>query len=153
MYLCGVDEAAGVIISVYGTGPHSEEEYERAMRDVERVDAHVASNGGALVHFVIEERGSEQPPAKWRRRFAEQIETVNAMPYYFVFVSESALLRGAFTAVNWLRRERPGHHLHAFSSFASACAWLRESTSSDYPKLESLLAITRSAVLTTVVRC
>ncbi|MEY2933613.1 MAG: hypothetical protein RL033_4362, partial [Pseudomonadota bacterium] len=48
--------------------------------------------------------------------------------YYFAFVSPNLLIRGVFTAVMWLTRGRPGHHLVAFSDVAQASLWLQAQT-------------------------
>lgn len=138
MYLGGIDEHAGVVLTIYGAGAHSDAEYERSLADVYRVDALVAARGGGLVHFVIEEPDSESPSAQWRKRFAAMSSELRSQPYYFAFVSDSALIRGGFTAVRWLRGERPGHHLAAFATFEQACAWIRETTGTAYPMLEAL---------------
>jgi hypothetical protein len=144
MYLGGIDERAGVVITIYCAGAHSDAEYERSIADVHRVDALTAAGGGALVHIVIEDEGSESPSPKWRRRFAAISGELRAQPYYFAFVTNSALIRGGFTAVRWLRGERKGHHLAAFASFEQACAWIREMTGAAYPRLEALHAEARA---------
>jgi hypothetical protein len=144
MYLGGIDEDARVVITIYGAGSHSDDEYERSIQDVYRVDALAAAESGALVHIVIEDDGSESPSARWRKRFADMGAALRAQPYYMAFVTDSALIRGGFTAVRWLRGERRGHHLAAFATFEQACAWIRQTTGAAYPRLEALYAGARA---------
>ena len=144
MYREGTDDDAGVVITIYCAGSHADDEYERSIQNMHRVDGLAARRGAALVHFVIEDQGSESPSAKWRKRFAEVGETTRARSYHFALVTSSTLIRGGFTAMQWMRGERPGHHLAAFSTFEQACAWVRQTTGASYPRLEALYAETRA---------
>jgi hypothetical protein len=55
---------------------------------------------------------------------AEANNQLLAERYYFALVSPKLVFRGVFTAINWLTRQRPGHHLAAFPDVAQASAWL-----------------------------
>lgn len=54
-----------------------------------------------------------QPNAHWRRRFAE-VHDKATRPMHVSVVTESALIRGVVTAMNWLVRPRSNYSLVAF---------------------------------------
>ncbi len=100
----------------------SDSEYEGVIGAWERLfrDA----KGRPAVGVVVVPVGHAQPNVFWRRRFAE-VHGKESGPVYVAVVTQSAVIRGVITAVNWLMRRRANYHSHAFDTIEAAAEKLR----------------------------
>lgn len=123
MYASKTDERAGLIVGVY-RGVSDDRDYAEAIASILASDASAA--GRSLTHacMLVIEGDVLPPPPVWRQRMAEANNQLQAERYYFALVSSKLVFRGVFTAVSWLTRKRPGHHLAAFPDVAQASVWL-----------------------------
>lgn len=123
MFASRTDEGAGLIVGVY-RGASDERDYAAAVASIITSDASAARRSLAHACMLVLEGEMPPPPPIWRQRMADANNQLLAERYHFALVSPKLILRGAVTAVSWLTRKRPGHHLAAFSDVAQACAWL-----------------------------
>lgn len=77
----------------------------------------------APVFILLAEAGSEPPDAKWRKRIADASRNVNENSLV-VFVSESTLIRGIVTAINWIRP--PHYATTVVGSIHEAIEWVEK---------------------------
>lgn len=123
MYASKTDEEAGLIVGVY-RGVSDDHDYAAAIASIVASDASAASRPLTHACLLVAEGDISPPPPIWRQRMAEANNQLRAERHYFALVSAKLVIRGVFTAVSWLTRKRPGHHLAAFSDVAQASAWL-----------------------------
>ena len=123
MYASKADEQLGLIVGVY-RGASDDRDYADAIAGIVASDASAASRSLTHACVLVVEGDMAPPPPIWRQRMAEANNQLLAEKYYFALVSPKLVFRGVFTAVTWLTRKRPGHHLAAFSDVAHAAAWL-----------------------------
>jgi hypothetical protein len=123
MYASKTDEQLGLIVGVY-RGASDDQDYADAIAGIVSSDANAASRSLTHACMLVVEGDMAPPPPIWRQRMAEANNQLRAEKYYFALVSPKLVFRGVFTAVSWLTRKRPGHHLAAFSDVAQAAAWL-----------------------------
>jgi hypothetical protein len=141
---CG-DQQAGVLVGVYAGHVDTAEDYQACLRAI--VDADAAAVRGHVPFACLLVTGTETsaPPPRWRQRMATTNSEVLSPTYYFALVSPSLVIRGVFTAVQWLTRLREGHQHAVFPTFEAASRWIRDNAKRDYPQLESLYARARSS--------
>jgi hypothetical protein len=137
MYTYCADELACLTVSIW-SGVSSDADYLRAIEVFETMDRVAAKSGKKNVHVSVVEAGYPQPPAVWRKKIGAVNRGMSCREYYFALVTQSALVRGVFTAVRWLVGAREGHHSAAVHSFAEAAARVRRSSGEAYPGLEML---------------
>jgi hypothetical protein len=123
MYASKTDEHAGLIVGVY-RGVCDERDYAEAIASIVASDASAASRSLTHACMLVVEGEMAPPPPVWRQRMAEANNQLRAEKYHFALVSPKLVFRGVFTAVSWLTRRRPGHHLAAFPDVAQASDWL-----------------------------
>jgi hypothetical protein len=123
MYASKTDEQTGVIVGVF-RGASADQDYAAAVASILASDANAARRSLTHTCLLVVEEDVPPPPPIWRQRMAEANNQLLAERYYFALVSPKLVLRGVFTAVSWLTRKRPGHHLAAFGDIAQASAWL-----------------------------
>lgn len=71
------------------------------------------------IHFV--DRENPMPNAKWRERMAQASSSLRSRPL-IAFASESPIVRGVVTAVNWLRP--PAYDFTVTGTFDDAVRWV-----------------------------
>ncbi|HTV17985.1 MAG TPA: hypothetical protein VMG12_04920 [Polyangiaceae bacterium] len=105
-------------------GTPEDRDYAESIASIAVSDASAARQ--ALTHacVLVIEGTMVPPPPIWRQRMAEANNQLMAERYYFALVSPKLVFRGVFTAITWLTRRRPGHHLVAFPDVAQASTWL-----------------------------
>jgi hypothetical protein len=127
MYASSTDESAGLLVGVY-RGAVRDQDYARAIASIVACDANAVSRGLVSTALMVTDAATPSPPPIWRQRMAKSNNGLLAERYYFAFVSPNLLIRGVFTAVLWLTRGRPGHHLVAFSDLEQASQWIQAHT-------------------------
>lgn len=140
MFVEARDREAGLAVWILGppsSGEADHEAFVAASRGLEQTSRHPHP---ALI--LIVDRGFPPPNAGWRKRYAES--TPQTRPgSLFAFVSSSAIARGVYTALNWLR---PPPYIHAsFDDVEHAERWI-ESVRGPTPELRALVARARSSM-------
>jgi hypothetical protein len=123
MYASKTDEQTGLMVGIY-RGDSTDEDHAAAVASIVASDANAARRSLTHTCLLVVEDDVPPPPPIWRQRMAEANNQLLAEKYYFALVSAKLVVRGVFTAVNWLTRKRLGHHLAAFADVAQASAWL-----------------------------
>jgi hypothetical protein len=138
VFLHAFDLVEATAVFVF-TGPaNTDRDYERYLEVIRMLDARVAGRDAALVQIV--DSGSPIPNASWRRRIAEQTKTFRCRPT-FALVSDSALVRGAQVAINWIRP--PPFPMSVVATFEQAVSWSEARRGRPIPVLASLLRAAR----------
>lgn len=146
MYVSAADEDPTTLVGIYQGRAQHDADYERCIQSIIDADALATARARRFVCMLLIGDEVQRPPPLWRRRMADANNALRAREYYFALVSPSMLIRGVFTAINWLTKPRPGYHAAPFEHFAQAAEWIRKQTGEPYPRLESLQASARAAL-------
>jgi hypothetical protein len=146
MYMSAADEGSTTLVGIYQGRAQHDADYERCIQSIIDADALATARASRFVCLLIIGDEVQRPPPLWRRRMADANNAIRAKEYYFALVSPSMLIRGVFTAINWLTKPRPGYHSAPFEHFDQAAEWIRTQTGERYPRLESLEATARAAL-------
>jgi hypothetical protein len=121
MLSMAIDEDASVAVWLM-TGRHnSDEDYERYVTSLLDLRERARVRGGGTGLFYAD-RDNPVPNAAWRRKMAEASKDYPPNCLY-AMVSESMVVRGVVTAINWLRP--PTYDFVTVATMEEALAWLR----------------------------
>lgn len=124
MFASASDDSTGTLLGVFSGAVVSDAHYEQSLTDMERIDRVAAQSGIALTYVCVVDSQVPRPPAVWRKRFSDANYGVKADRFYFVMVTNSMLIRGVYTAVNWVTPKRDGQHYGVVGSIEEAQRWL-----------------------------
>jgi hypothetical protein len=142
MFLEAYDDPSATGVWLW-TGDHnSDDDYGRWVEAITEAEARFRERSFVVV-MVVDPGNPVAPPAV-RRRVAEA-STKHWSNAAFVLVSESRVVRGAFTAINWLRKPTFEHHVCA--TFERALEWVQRERGVERLPLERLLQAARDRVV------
>jgi len=124
MYVNATDETFGVLVGVFSGADITEQHYEQSLAEMTRIDQIAAARSAPFVYVVIVDRDVPRPPAVWRKRFSDANYGVKSQRFYFAMVTTSMLMRGVFTAVNWVTPKRAGQEYIVLGETAEVEHWL-----------------------------
>ncbi len=104
MFTYAYDEKACAAVFLFTGDTNDDEDFERYIEAVDELDR--LANGrpeAAVVTFV--ERGNPPPNAKWRQKIGERSRLLKTRAVA-VLVSESPMIRGVMTVLNWIAPKR-----------------------------------------------
>lgn len=100
MYFYAEDTAAAAIVIIH-RGVSSDADQQGYVDAITAMNERYGVNG-TPIFILINDVDGQPPDAKWRKRIADV--TRESSPHALVaFVSESPLMRGIVTAINWIR--------------------------------------------------
>lgn len=124
MFASASDDSTGTLLGVFSGAVVSDAQYAQSLTDMERIDKLAATSGMAMTYVCVVDSQVPRPPAVWRKRFSDANYGVKANRFFFVMVTNSMLIRGVYTAVNWVTPKRDGQHYGVVSSIEEAQRWL-----------------------------
>jgi hypothetical protein len=101
------DPSMHVLVAL-SSGTHDDAEFERIMSEVSDLDRMGSEQQHAIAFVLLLKQGDEPPNAHWRRRLADHRAGLRSPRVFASIVTESALVRGVLTAVNWIAPVPPG---------------------------------------------
>jgi hypothetical protein len=114
------DRAFGIGVGVFSGPVNTAEDYERYCDAVKRLDE-LATTVPVPAFALVLDRDSPRPDAVWRKRLAHARDGLRSKPLV-ALVTESALLRGAIQAAQWIS-PRPFPFV-VVERFDEAAAWI-----------------------------
>jgi hypothetical protein len=124
MFASASDDSTGTLLGVFSGAVVSDAHYARSLADMERMDKLAAGRGIPFTYVCVVDSQVPRPPASWRKRFSDANFGVKSERFYFVMVTNSMLIRGVYTAVNWLTGKRDGQQYGVVGSVEEAQTWL-----------------------------
>jgi hypothetical protein len=122
MFSFAVDRAHGNCIWLFSGESNSDDDFARYVATFTLVDA-VALQHELPAGILVVDRGNPMPNAVWRKRMAEASSSLKSRPLV-AFASESPLVRGVVTAINWLRPAP--FEFTVTSTFDDAVRWIEQ---------------------------
>lgn len=135
MFTSRFDRKAHAVLWLMSGSSNSDADYENYISSILEFDA-MASPwkwAAAFMHVDVE---NPRPSPLWRQRIAQATITLKSRPF-FALSSESAMMRGVITAINWLRP--PPFVFSTHATFAGSVAWMEGQTGQPLPSAMELL--------------
>lgn len=121
MFTYAFDDKICIAIFLF-TGPDNDDaDFVRYLAAVDELDARAMGRPEAAVVTVVE-RGNPPPNAKWRKKIGERSRLLKSKPIA-VLVSESPVIRGVMTVLNWIAPQRFEESV-VTSTFDEAIDWI-----------------------------
>jgi len=127
---------------------NTDDDFARYIATIQRFDTMAAGWSSAVAVMVVD-KDNPRPDAVWRKRMADASTHIRSKPV-FALVSQSPIIRGVLTAINWLRP--PPFETAAFASFEEATQWAQQRTGRSLPILAQLLDRARQDAATGTIR-
>lgn len=121
MFCAAADETLGLHVFLFSGDEASDADFGAYVARLEALIAAPEHVSGSAVAVLIVDAGSPAPNAVWRQRIAEVGGRAPAGTA-FALVSDSALVRGVATAVQWLKPQP--YARKTVGRFDDAVAWL-----------------------------
>jgi len=124
------------------TGPtNTDDDYRRYIEEIHRLDPKGAGRDAPAAILIVD-KGNPIPDARWRREIAEASATLKTENGLFVVVSDSRLVRGAVTAINWIRP--PPYEWSVHDDLNEAIRWVESKRGRPLPVIAELVAQARA---------
>jgi hypothetical protein len=128
MYFSVYQPSQTTLLTLSG-GKLSEADWQQLYEDVLCLMKDSRQARRTMMMIAISQNDAERPNATWRRRFAELRNQSQQIPSVLTaIVTQSLLIRGIITAINWIVPAKPTEHTIAVNSFEEAHVWLRQKT-------------------------
>ncbi len=121
MFAQAWDAGHGVVLWLI-SGATTDADYARYITAIRQMDER-GRNYTKPAAVLVADPDAPVPNATWRKRIAEVTTEVRS-DAVFALVSESPLVRGVLTALNWIHP--PRYQARAFANVEDAAAWFTE---------------------------
>jgi hypothetical protein len=105
-------------------GGQTTAEHERVYAAIAALDRSGRGRNAPIGFVYLVARDNPAPDAYWRRRFAEQRKTFGSPRVYLSIVSQSALIRGVLTAMNWIAPQPANMTSVTHATFEECATWI-----------------------------
>jgi hypothetical protein len=142
--------AHALVIVCTAAVEHTTKQHEDFMAAVQKLDDDGAAHGRPVSFLLVLDPGTPSPSAYWRQLYAEQRAGLKSPQAHIAIVTQSAVLRGVLTAMNWIKPD-PAHvkSVH-HASVQDAVTWLEQARQEPLPQLVSLYGLARANARTAV---
>jgi hypothetical protein len=121
--------------------------YDQTCRErLQQIETAKRVGAKAIFQLIIVGRECSSPNAQQRKQIAELDLHVGELRSTTLLITRSALIRGAQTAINWIRPQPRGTRLETFADTASALKWLHQHNPEIAPATAALVQRVDSAV-------
>jgi hypothetical protein len=101
MLKLATDFNAHVMVAAMASG-QSQEEHGQVYAAVAELDRSGRQHAHPIAFVYLVAPDNKPPDAHWRRRFAEQRKAFGSPRVFLSVVTQSAVIRGVLTAMNWI---------------------------------------------------
>jgi hypothetical protein len=134
-----LDLGARVLVASMAGGQVAAD-HERVYAAIEDLDRRGRELARPIAMIFVVGPDNPAPDAYWRRRFAEQRKTFGSPHVYLSMVTQSAIMRGVLTAMNWIAPEPPNMTSATHATFEESAAWVEVQQGTPRTVLRALLA-------------
>jgi hypothetical protein len=117
-------DASHNVLVAFVTGATDNAANERLYAAVESLDRAGKQRNGPIAMMLLLAPDAEPLNAHWRKRFADQRKNLTAPRAFLSVITQSAMLRGVMTAMNWINQ--PPAHIKSqnHATFEESAAWI-----------------------------
>jgi hypothetical protein len=120
------------------SGPQSSADHEKVLGAVDTLDRNGRDKARKVGLILLLGADTQPPNAHWRRRYAEQRKAFKASAVYTSVVTQSAILRGVMTAMNWISPDPPHVKSVHHATFREAATWVEQMQGTSVANLRRL---------------
>jgi hypothetical protein len=121
------------------SGVHLSSDHEKVYAAIEDLDRRGREKSRPIAMVYLVARDNVAPDAHWRRRFAEQRKTFGSPHVYLSIVSQSPVIRGVLTAMNWIAPQPRNMTSATHATFEESAAWIEHHQGTSRVALRALL--------------
>ena len=144
MFTFSYDAAFRLAVFLFSGNENTDADYQAYCDIIGKLATRLQAYEGSAVSLpasvIVVDPHNPIPNARWRQEIAEVSARLRP-PMIVAMVSDSSLVRGAITAMNWLRP--PPFEIQTFPTFEDALAWLETRREVKLPQLTALLSEAR----------
>jgi hypothetical protein len=133
-----VDVEAHVMLACMAGGQVTSD-HERVYEAIEDLDRGGRERRHAIGMIFVVSRDNPAPEAYWRRRFAEQRNTLRSPRVLLAMVTQSAIMRGVLTAMSWIAPEPVNMTTITHATFEESAEWMEANQGTSRTVLRGLL--------------
>jgi hypothetical protein len=115
------------VLVVYVAGPQGTPDHEKVLEAIGKLDRDGRDRNRKVAFILLLGPETQAPNAYWRRRYAEQRKALVAPRVFISVITESAILRGVMTAMNWISPDPPHVKSVNHATFLDSAAWVEQS--------------------------
>jgi hypothetical protein len=123
MLRLSIDPEAHVMLASMAGGQTSAE-HERVYAAIEKLDRGGRERAHPIAMVFVVSRDNPAPDADWRRRFAVQRKELGSPGVFLSIVTQSPIMRGVLTAMNWIVPQPPHMTSVTHATFDECAAWI-----------------------------
>ena len=105
-------------------GGQTTAEHERVYAAIAELDRSGQGHSAPIGFVYLVARDNPAPDAYWRRRFAQQRKTFGSPHVYLSIVTQSPLMRGVLTAMNWIVPQPRHMTSQTHATFDECATWI-----------------------------
>jgi hypothetical protein len=105
-------------------GRQTSADHERVHAEIAKLDRIAHDRGGPMGLMFVLAADAPAPDAYWRRRFAEQRRACVSPHVFMSLITESAVIRGVITAMNWVVPEPPHWTTATHATVEESATWI-----------------------------
>jgi hypothetical protein len=141
VFTSAFDLPYGVVVWLFSGTTNGDDDFERYIEEIKTLDSRSAGRENPAAILVVD-KGNPVPDARWRRRIAEESAVLVSRKPLFAVVSDSRVVRGVVTAINWIRP--PPYEWSVHERFEDAVRWVEGKKGLSLPVCVQLLAQARA---------
>jgi hypothetical protein len=145
-------QAHALVVVCWPAAEYPAKLHEELMAAIQKADDQGAARNHSVAIMLVLDPGAPAPGATWRQRYAEQRAAMRSPRVCISIVTQSMVLRGVLTAMNWLKPEPPHVKSAPHSTIQESIAWHEATRGTRIPELASLCEHARANAGTAVSR-
>jgi hypothetical protein len=143
MYTSVADYPTSCLVGVHSGVSSKEEDFRASWLAFDTMNRRgIAPLAAAL---LVSDPGDHIPGSTWRQKFAQTRKISRA--HRIALISQSALARGAITAIGWLQPPNSQQQVKAWATVEEGIAWIEEERRESLDILRRLYEVARNAGL------
>ena len=141
MFSYRFDRPNAAVVWLFSGPSNADDDFARYVESFVMLDGEAFAFGPAPAGILCVDRENPMPNATWRREIARASRTLRTRPI-IAFASESPLVRGIVTAVNWIRP--PPYEFSVVGTFDEAVSWVEQNRGAPCPVFSMLMTELRA---------
>jgi hypothetical protein len=126
------------MLFILSVGQSTNHDYEALYQSYLMLDKEAVSQNKESLSFLLVEGSFSRADASWRRHFAELRLLQKAKRRLSVLVTDSTILRGIITVLNWVQPKPENEELFIVTTFEERVRWVESKRGPSRPSLERL---------------
>jgi hypothetical protein len=114
------------VLVVRVAGAQTTADHEGVIAAVDTLDRNGREKERKVGFILVLSSDTTPPNAYWRKRYADQRKAMSAPRVFISVVTDSAILRGVMTAMNWISPDPPNVKSMNHATFQESAVWIEQ---------------------------